>query len=300
LTDLPLITEIKRHSLEDGPGIRSVVFFKGCPLRCVFCHNPECRAPEIEVAYFPEDCINCRYCSDACPRDAIDHELEGGIVRDACDRCMECVAACPGTALRAVGERYSVDSLVEILLRDAAFYRHSGGGVTLSGGECTLHAEYVERLVQALKSNNIHVLIETCGHFEFEVFRDKILPHVDLVYYDLKLADEDAHRRFTGVSNRKILDNFRRLVAMDSDRVIAQIPLIPGITSTRDNLEALLQFIFESGGKEAGLLPYNPMGWDKYRSLGRPAPRLSHGFMDPEEERAIFSMFRRMVKDLTG
>ncbi len=149
--NLPLIVDVKKNSREDGPGIRSVVFFKGCPLRCVFCQNIEAQEPGAEIAFSAKECINCALCEDACPQEAVDLEFPGRIHRDKCTRCGKCADACPGRGLRVVGSYYSVEGLTEILLRDESFYRHSGGGVTLSGGECTLYPDYVELLLRGLK-----------------------------------------------------------------------------------------------------------------------------------------------------
>ena len=140
----PLVVDIKRHSLEDGPGIRTVVFFKGCPLNCIFCQSPETVDPEVEIAFSQRECIRCGSCAEICPEDAIDFELPERIRRDRCLRCGKCAHVCPGKGLRKIGSYYSVDTLAEILLRDHRYYYYSGGGITLSGGECTLYPDYLE------------------------------------------------------------------------------------------------------------------------------------------------------------
>jgi pyruvate formate lyase activating enzyme len=174
MNNLPLIVDIKRHSLEDGPGIRSVVFFKGCPLRCIFCQNPEAQAPEVEIAFSARECIHCGKCADACPQGAIDLENPGHTHREMCIRCGSCVNACPGKGLRLIGAYYPVEVLTELLLRDLPFYRHSGGGVTLSGGEPTLYPDYLEPLLKRLKARGIHLTLETSGYFDYEPFKQKI------------------------------------------------------------------------------------------------------------------------------
>ena len=179
-TNLPLIVDIKRHSLEDGPGIRSVVFFKGCSLRCIFCHNPETQDPQAEIAFSEQKCIGCGKCADSCPEGAINISSQKRIDRNKCVRCGNCTRVCPGNALRLVGCYYSVEALTEILLRDLTFYHHSGGGVTLSGGECTIYPNYLKSLLRRLKSNNIHVVLETSGYFVYDVFRQKVLPYIDI------------------------------------------------------------------------------------------------------------------------
>jgi pyruvate formate lyase activating enzyme len=214
--DGPLIVDIKRHSLEDGPGIRSVVFFKGCPLRCDFCQNPETQKRSLEIAFSASKCVLCGHCSDACSTGAIDLASEYRIRRDRCQRCGTCASRCPSSALRAVGTSYSPEALVEILLRDRNFYRHSGGGVTLSGGEATLHLEYLELVLGLLRGEGVHLALQTCGEFEYTAFRDRLLPLLDLIFFDVKLVDPDEHRTHTGRSNRRIIENLRRLLAEGS------------------------------------------------------------------------------------
>lgn len=296
MTDLPLIVDIKRHSLEDGPGIRSVVFFKGCPLRCVFCHSPETQVPEAEIAFSPGECIHCGSCVDTCPERAINLELPGRILRDRCDRCGKCAEVCPGKGLRLIGSSYSIEELTEILLRDLPFYRHSGGGVTVSGGECTLYPDYLESLLKALKTNGIHIVLETSGHFDYRTFKSKILPYVDLIYYDIKIADPEAHRRFLGKTNRIIIDNLYSLLPERDVEVHPRIPLIPGITATMENLSAIVELVCDAGAEDISLLPYNPMGLAMAENLGRPIPSLPKTFMKPREEQRIYDMFKTILE----
>ncbi len=293
----PLVFDIKRNSLEDGPGIRSVVFFKGCPLRCIFCHNPESQEAVVEIAFSSKDCIRCGNCEKACPEKAINLANPEHIDRDKCTRCGECVAVCPGNGLRTIGTYYEVEALVEILLRDIAFYRHSGGGVTLSGGECTIYPEYLESLLKLLKANGIHTVLETAGYFEYDTFKQKILPYVDLVYYDIKIADVNAHTQFIGRSNQKIFDNLRCLLKEERVDVLPRIPLIPGITATHENLSAIVNFLCEAGAGKVSLLPYNPMGFDMHVNLGKQKPHIPERFMEPDEEKEVYDTFKRILKE---
>lgn len=292
--DWPLIVDIKRHSLEDGPGIRSVIFFKGCFLNCIFCQNPEAQDQDVEIAFTVSDCIACGTCVDACEENAVDLKLPQRIDRIKCNRCGKCADACPGGALRRIGKRYSPQSLAEILLRDHAYYRHSAGGITLSGGESTMYPDYVLNLLQLLKAKKIHVTLETCGYFEYPVFRENILPYLDLIFFDLKLIDPLSHRKFTGKSNQKILDNFRRLMSECEIVVRPRVPLIPGVTATRENLSAILDFLYSAGADSITLLPYNPLGMKMRVKLGKPMPEnLPNGFMKPYEEKELISFIKK-------
>ena len=278
----PLITKIVHDSLVDGPGIRTVVFVKGCPLRCVFCHGPETQRREPEVVFFARDCGSCGLCADACPRSAIDLSVPTRILRERCDACGRCEEVCPRRALRMVGQRHSVGSLAEEILRDRSFYRTSGGGVTLSGGECCLFPAFVGELLERLSAEGIHVAIETSGHFEWSPFASEVLPHVDLLLVDLKFADPQLHKTYTGQSNGLILDNLRRLVAAGAD-VTVRVPLVPGITATRENLTGVSALARSLGVRRLALLPYNPLGRELAEALGRDVSQLPERFMTSEE-----------------
>ena len=235
---LPLVTDIKRHSFEDGPGIRSVVFFKGCLLHCIFCHNPETQNPRMEIAFSTRECIRCGNCEQACPEGAIDLDFPDRIDRGKCNSCGKCAEDCPGKGLRSIGKYYSIETLTEILLRDLSFYRHSGGGVTLSGGECTLYPDYLCSLLNCLKEKQIHIVLETSGYFDYQIFRTYILPYLDLIYYDIKFADPEVHRKYTGKGNHTIIGNLKRLLEEPGIEVQPRVPLVPGITATGENLKS--------------------------------------------------------------
>jgi len=293
---VPLVAALKRHSLEDGPGVRTVVFFKGCPLRCVFCHNPETQRPEAEVAFFEERCLRCGSCAAACPRGAAGLDLPGRIARARCDGCGRCAMACPGRGLRLVGTYLPPGELAERLLRDLAFYRHSGGGVTLSGGEPTLYPDYLASVLVPLREARVNVALQTCGYFDYDEFAEKLLPGIDAVYFDVKLADRAEHRRHTGVSNDRILANLARLVREGGVPVHPRVPIVPGVTDGAENLRSIVALLQDAGAREVALLPYNPLGLAMAPRLGRTTPPLPAGFMAPARERAVFEAFRRLAQ----
>jgi pyruvate formate lyase activating enzyme len=230
---LPLIFDIRHFSLDDGSGIRTTVFMKGCPLSCIWCHNPEGISPSAEL---PAIDAGGTYCTNS-----------SGMI----------------------GKYYSPGELIEILLADRVFYETSGGGVTFSGGEPTFHMSYVSAVTKSLKQSGIHVAMETSGAFKYDLFASAMLPYIDLVYFDLKLMDNRAYKHFVGGDNRLPLDNFRRLCNLNSVEVVATVPLIPGITTTHSNLRATARLIEEAGCRLWIVRPYNPGGISKRLRLGR-------------------------------
>jgi pyruvate formate lyase activating enzyme len=292
----PLIVDTKRGSTEDGPGIRTTVFFKGCPLSCKWCQNPETIDPLVEIGFYPRNCISCFDCETACPEGAILKEVDVRIDRSGCNRCGKCTEVCPGKGLRSIGRHYNVDTLLAILLRDRVFYETSGGGITLSGGEPTLWPKYTGELLKMLKAEGIHTAIQTCGYFKYDIFRDKMLPWLDLVLYDLKIIDPDKHLQHTGRCNQKIIENFLQLLREDIE-LIPRIPLIPTFTNLKENLADIFKFITENGIKQYSLLPYNPMGKEKAISIGRPKPSLPQRFMRPDEEKDVYRMFKTIIEN---
>jgi len=267
----PLILEIKGNSLDDGPGIRTVIFFKGCPLSCTWCHNPESKSAAVEISFDGRQCIGCNTCIELCPEDALSRDDPYFIDRDRCDLCFKCVDNCPSNALAMVGRQTGPDEILAAVKKDKPFYDTSGGGVTLSGGEPTMYMEFVSGLLKALKKEGIHILLETCGYFNFERFKDLIYPYVDTIYYDIKLYDADEHKLYCGVPNEVILENFIRLHALSMDGgagVLARIPLIPHITDTRTNMEAIANFLQRHHVTRADLLAYNPLWHEKSYKIG--------------------------------
>lgn len=289
----PLILDIKRHVLEDGPGIRTTVFFKGCNLNCPWCHNPDAIDPAAEIAFYPRDCIGCGDCAEVCPTGACLLEATVLIDREACNRCGACAAVCPSQSLRLLGHHYDIDELLEIILRDRTFYAVSGGGITLSGGEPTLFPDYCGAVLSRSKAQGLHTALQTNGIFVWAQFRERLLPFTDLVMIDVKVADGEMHREYTGLDNALVWANLEALVREEPARVLPRLPLIPGFTATRSNLEAISRRLQDLGIRKCSLLHYNPTWVHKATSIGKPIdPRLSPHLMTPEAMavcREIFS-----------
>jgi pyruvate formate lyase activating enzyme len=279
-----LIVNIKRNALDDGPGIRSLVFFKGCPLRCVWCHNPETKSPARELMFRPSVCIGCGDCAALCEPGAIVLGRQERIDRSACDLCMECVEACPSGALTMAGRHVGLDELEQELLRDEPFYRHSGGGVTWSGGEPTVHLDFLSEISVRLRQRSIHQNLETCGLYRREKFEETVLPNLDLVYFDLKFVDPALHERYTGKPSDAILANLASLLARPVVPVRVRIPLVPDVTATDENLSALAGHLRGLGVSRVELLEYNPLWHDKAESLGQEITYSRRTFLTPDEK----------------
>ena len=258
------VFDIQRFSLHDGPGIRTTVFFKGCPLHCAWCQNPESHKRNPEIAFYAERCARCFACRAACPLGAI---VEGPRRVDftRCDNCGRCAAVCPNQALRLIGREWTADALVAELRKDADFFADSGGGVTLCGGEPLLHADFLGAFLPLLKRENIHVCVETCGAFGWEKVAP-LLAHTDLVYFDLKHMDTDRHRALTGGANATILENFTRFARMDI-ALQARLPLIPGINDDEGNIRSTARFLKGAGQHSIHCLPYHAMGEAKLERI---------------------------------
>lgn len=267
----PLLFKIKGNSLEDGPGIRSVVFFKGCPLSCIWCHNPEGWRREAELWWEPERCMQDRSCMAVCSAGAIAPANPGFVDRARCTECFECVDACPTQALSRIGAEWGVDQIVRDVCRYRPFYERSGGGVTLSGGEPMLHMEFASELLARLREYGISTLVQTSGLFALDSFRSLVLPNVDRIHFDIKLVDPVLHRRFCGTDNGRILDNFAWLVkeTLESDfELYPSTPLIPGITDTEANVLALAELYARLDVPAAILHLNNPAWLPKCTNLG--------------------------------
>jgi pyruvate formate lyase activating enzyme len=295
----PLILEIKGNSLDDGPGIRSVVFYKGCPLSCVWCHNPESKKTTVEISFDAKVCINCGTCRDICPAKALSSDNRFYIDRSKCDLCFLCLEACPSGALDRVGKIMTVEDIIKKILPDKPFFDTSNGGVTLSGGEPTLYMEFTSGLLKSLKRNNIHTLLETCGYFDLNKFMDMLYPYLDTIYFDIKIIDSISHKKYCGLPNEKILENFIQLsntVKSDGKIFLPRIPLIPDITDMEINIRGIASFLKGLNIAEAALLSYNPLWHEKSDKVGVEDPykksKVMTSFPDSaigERCRAIFA-----------
>jgi pyruvate formate lyase activating enzyme len=267
LTPKGLIFDVMRFSVHDGPGIRTTVFFKGCPLECWWCHNPEGLRSKPEVVYVSDRCVGCGDCVGACPNHAIswnDHP-----VRDPhlCQLEGCCAAVCPSAATQIIGRWFTVEQIMEQVTKDTVFYEESGGGVTFSGGEPFLQSDFLEPVLDACRARGIHTAVETCGVVDRRALL-KLSGKVDLFLYDIKTLDKRNHMKYTGASNTAILDNLAALATRHND-VVIRMPVVPGINDDDQNVQELAGFMKTVGLSRLDLLPYHEIGSDKYRRLGR-------------------------------
>ncbi len=268
-----LIFDIKRFAIHDGPGIRTTIFMKGCPLRCIWCHNPEGISPKPQVMYFEYKCIHCYTCVNVCPQKAVYFD-EGGmqrIKRDLCtveQGCRICGDMCPTTATKIVGRYITVEELMQEVMKDANLYDDSGGGVTFSGGEPLFQPQFLMEALKSLRRRYIHVALDTSGYSPTEVLK-AVEPLVNLFLYDLKLFDEEEHKKYTGVGNKVIKKNLKFLVERGRAKdIYLRFPVIPGITDTSSNVEGWAKFLQGIGKFERiHLLPFHDVS-EKYRRLG--------------------------------
>ena len=266
-----VIFDIERSSYVDGPGIRTTVFFKGCNLRCAWCHNPESQSPKPQMMFFKNKCTGCGKCKEKCPN-----------ALEKCGLCGKCTIYCPHDAREICGKEYTVDEVIREILKDKAFYDNSDGGVTFSGGECMLQIDFLEEILKKCKKNGIHTAVDTAGHVPLGCF-ERILPYTDLFLYDVKCFDSKKHEDYTGVGNSLILENLKTLLETEN-KVWVRIPIIPDVNDTEEEMHKIRAFLNSVRLPEkTELLPYHAMGEHKYEAIGKEVQM----FSVPSEEKMM-------------
>ena len=260
------IFNIQKFSVHDGPGIRTTVFFKGCPLKCLWCHNPESQNPKKEILHDINKCVLCGKCVEVCPQNAV--RIENNVVltdNNKCNHCGECVIYCIPGSRQIAGKEYTVDEVLKEVIKDKVFYEHSNGGVTVSGGEPLIQIDFVEELLKKLKENKIHTAVDTCGAVNFENLQ-RVAPYTDVFLYDLKIMDDEKHKEFVGSSNKLILENLKNLSQIHNNINLRMI-IVEGVNAEEKHIEETLKFIKDLDIKKINLLPYHDIAKHKYKKL---------------------------------
>lgn len=259
------IFNIQNYCISDGPGIRTVIFFKGCPLRCLWCENPESIYPLPQISFHESKCISCKKCQQACPLNVIDFESEYRIDWAVCDNCGKCAEVCTSEALEMIGRKMTVEEIMVEIRKESSFYSRSDGGVTISGGEPTLQYDFLVNLLKALKNESYHIVLETSGILQWNKL-ELLTRYVDIFYFDIKGIDATLHKINTGVDNDLILSNAYKLLEKKCN-VVFRIPIIPEINYKTHQISLLDQFLTKVAAKEIHLLPYHSFGEDKLKSI---------------------------------
>lgn len=287
-----IIFDIQHFCVDDGPGIRTTVFLKGCPLGCIWCHNPEGKSGNMQLSFEEEKCVRCGRCLTACKLGV--HSFSGEkhrLNRKNCVGCGACVKACPAEAFRIFGRKVSVSEVLSDVLKDRAFYVNSGGGITLSGGEPLRQGEFTLELLKASKQAGLHTCMETCGFGQKEVLQE-VAQFTDLFLFDIKETDKDLHKKFTGADNELIMSNLFLLDELDKE-VILRCPVIPGCNEREEHFLKIADLANKlKNVREIHVEPYHPFGLDKYQKLGMEAVYQNKEFMPGERAAACINLIR--------
>lgn len=288
-----VIFNIQKFSLHDGPGTRSIVFFKGCPMSCLWCSNPESQKVKPQIMYNKSLCISCKQCENICERDAIKIGRNKIIDDSKCNSCLKCAENCLTEALEVVGKTVTVSDVIEELKKDSIHYRRSGGGITLSGGETLLQPDFAIELLKECKSYGWHTAIETAMYVDSTAVK-KVIPYIDLVMVDIKHMDSKIHEKFTGVPNEKILQNIK-IADNIAKEMIIRVPVIEGFNSSEENIKAIAEFAKElKTVKQIDLLPYHNYGENKYEAIGE--EYALKGLKSPTEEK--MNCYKEIVENI--
>lgn len=296
-----IVFNVQRYSIEDGPGIRTTVFLKGCPLRCLWCSNPESQQAVPELAHQDSLCTGCNDCLDVCAENAISIVSKDGkfsikIDRDKCTKCGKCVEVCFVGALKFYGQKMTVDEVLDVVVKDKSYYAKSGGGVTIGGGEPLVQADFLAVLLNECQESGLHTAIDTCGFYSTSEL-DKVLPFVDLFLYDLKLIDSQKHKQFTGQDNDMILRNARLIVETGVEMYI-RVPLIAGKTDSEENLGAIARYVSELDNTiHVDLVPYHRFGMGKYEMLDMSYKLVDTEYLNEEKLEKAKQVFVRYGLD---
>ena len=294
-----VVYDIQKYTLNDGPGIRTMVFLKGCPLRCLWCSNPESQSQEIQLSHSEVLCRRCYACLSVCRFNALskDDDFTIRIDYSKCTRCLDCLSVCPAGALQVMGKEATVSEVVAEISGDRVFYRKSHGGVTISGGEPFHQYDFLQSLLHVLHSKYIHTAIETTGSVEWEKM-EQVLPDLDLILYDLKATDSNLHREYTGMDNALVLENLRNLDGF-STPVWLRLPVIPGLNDDAENMKKIGKIASNSRNvKRICLLPYHQLGIHKYHRLGMSYQLRGVEPPSPEMLTRLASLLKRQAPEL--
>lgn len=289
----PLIFDIRRYSINDGPGIRITIFLKGCPLKCKWCHNPESQPPEVQKLYTASKCIGAQDCIEVCPEDALTLTPEGIVTGyELCTLCGKCAEACPSKAIEMSGKMYAAEELLGIIEKERVHIDQSGGGVTFSGGEPLMHHEFLIKMLKACGEKELHRVVDTCGFAETKILLE-VANHTDLFLFDLKLMDPEKHKQWTGVDNRLILKNLK-VLAETGANINIRIPLIKNVNTEKNELSKMAGFVASLPGRKANvnLLPYHNIASGKYKKLEIPYDKGEMGEPSEKEIQKAVEIFK--------